>query len=124
MQRLFSAFPGSWPGFGLLVIRMSLAFQLIIMGYHHTLLIQPIGHTAEQLSLFALAGCLVLGIATPYVAALQVVVALWAGWVDHGTLWLHWSQAGVTAGLAMTGPGAWSVDALIFGRRRVEIPRR
>jgi hypothetical protein len=29
---------------------------------------------------------------------------------------------GVT--LAMLGPGAWSVDARLFGRKRIQIPQR
>jgi putative oxidoreductase len=28
------------------------------------------------------------------------------------------------AALAMLGPGAWSVDARLFGRKRIHIPQR
>jgi len=28
------------------------------------------------------------------------------------------------AALAMLGPGAWSVDARLFGRKRIQIPLR
>jgi putative oxidoreductase len=42
-------------------------------------------------------------------------------------VWIHFLLAVMCAGLAMLGPGAWSVDAYLFGRRRFDIgdrPRR
>jgi hypothetical protein len=30
--------------------------------------------------------------------------------------------AALGAALAMVGPGAWSVDALLFGRKHIDIP--
>ena len=35
--------------------------------------------------------------------------------------WIHLFLAVITAGLAMVGPGAWSIDARLFGRSRFEI---
>jgi uncharacterized membrane protein YphA (DoxX/SURF4 family) len=32
--------------------------------------------------------------------------------------------AALGAALAMIGPGAWSVDARLFGRKRIRIPQR
>jgi putative oxidoreductase len=29
----------------------------------------------------------------------------------------------ISATIAMIGPGAWSLDARLFGRKRIEIPR-
>ena len=97
MQRLFSTFPNAWPGFGLLIVRLSLAFPLVFMAYEHGLVLQPLPRIAQQLLTLALAGCLVSGIATPYAAALQVAVSMWAGCVDHGASWLYWSLAGASA---------------------------
>jgi len=35
--------------------------------------------------------------------------------------WMHVRLGALGAALAMLGPGAWSVDAHIFGRKRIEI---
>jgi hypothetical protein len=37
---------------------------------------------------------------------------------------MHILLAALGAGLAMIGPGAWSVDARLFGRKRIRIPQR
>jgi putative oxidoreductase len=38
--------------------------------------------------------------------------------------WLHILLAVLTAGVAMLGPGAWSIDARLFGRKRFDIGGR
>jgi hypothetical protein len=35
--------------------------------------------------------------------------------------WMHVRLGALGAALAMLGPGAWSVDARLFGRKRIEI---
>jgi uncharacterized membrane protein YphA (DoxX/SURF4 family) len=68
-----------------------------------------------------LSALLLLGLLTPFVAtltlALQLVFA--AGLYRPGELSLV--LAGMSLSLALSGPGAWSIDARLFGRRRVEI---
>ena len=41
---------------------------------------------------------------------------------SNGTM--HIVLAALGAALAMIGPGAWSVDARLFGRKRIRIPQR
>jgi putative oxidoreductase len=36
---------------------------------------------------------------------------------------IHLLLAVLAVSVAMLGPGAWSVDARLFGRRRIDIPR-
>ena len=38
--------------------------------------------------------------------------------------WIHILLATLGASLAMLGPGAWSLDARLFGRKRIQIPQR
>ena len=38
--------------------------------------------------------------------------------------WMHILLASLGAALAMLGPGAWSMDARLFGRKRIQIPQR
>ena len=37
---------------------------------------------------------------------------------------MHILLAALGAALAMIGPGAWSLDARLFGRKRIRIPQR
>jgi uncharacterized membrane protein YphA (DoxX/SURF4 family) len=38
--------------------------------------------------------------------------------------WKHILLGALGIALAMLGPGAWSVDARLFGRKRIQIPLR
>lgn len=38
--------------------------------------------------------------------------------------WMHILHGALGVALAMLGPGAWSVDARLFGRKRIQIQRR
>ena len=118
MQRLFSTFPGSWPGFGLLLLRGSVAFAVVSIACRCTISIQSFGLA------LAIAACLLLGVVTPIAAGAQVLVSLWSVYADADPHRTSWFLAGVCAGLMMIGPGAWSVDALRFGRKRIEVRRR
>jgi uncharacterized membrane protein YphA (DoxX/SURF4 family) len=37
--------------------------------------------------------------------------------------WIHMLVAMLSVSLAMLGPGAWSIDARLFGRQRFDIDR-
>jgi putative oxidoreductase len=37
--------------------------------------------------------------------------------------WIHIFLGVLSIGLAMLGPGAWSIDARLFGRKRFDIDR-
>ncbi len=46
-------------------------------------------------------------------------LTLWCLVSVNGDPWAHILLAAVAAGLAMPGPGAWSIDARLFGRKRL-----
>jgi hypothetical protein len=60
--------------------------------------------------------------------ALAAIVKVWMaflGYFSHsGDPWIFIVQAVLSAVLAMVGPGAWSIDARLFGRKRIDIPER
>ena len=60
---------------------------------------------------------LLAGFATPVAAPLIVAISLLFGGCGLLEAWLPFIGAGVS--LMMLGPGAWSVDAQIFGRKRL-----
>ena len=118
MQRLFSTFANSWPGFGLLVQRLFTGVALLhnVLAQLETptpgLMIPET--TGAVLGLFILAG-----LWTPVVGALVAVVEFWlvlAGGVD---IWMSLMLAVFGGTLAMIGPGAWSIDARLFGRKHI-----
>jgi putative oxidoreductase len=51
------------------------------------------------------------------------ILELWTGFSDLN-FWPSITTSAIAAGLAMLGPGAWSVDARMFGRKRISIGRR
>lgn len=67
---------------------------------------------------------LLIGLWTPVVGAVIAASELWivfSGGSDPSTPIV---LATLGAALAMIGPGAWSIDAHLFGRKHFEIPER
>ena len=95
-----------------------------------TVLAQTMGYvTASQLTvanwvlvalLVASAACLVLGLVTPVAAVLIGVTSLVVGFSTAGDSVLDIAVLSVV--IALLGPGAFSIDARMFGRREILIP--
>jgi uncharacterized membrane protein YphA (DoxX/SURF4 family) len=66
---------------------------------------------------------LVGGLWTPTAAAVVAIIEVW-GLVSGSGGWGSGLVATITVALALTGPGAWSVDAQLRGWRRIQIPPR
>ena len=71
---------------------------------------------------------LLLGLWTPVAGIAVAIDELWIAFSPPVALlsdrWLHILLAILVAAVAMLGPGAWSVDARLFGRQRFEIDGR
>jgi uncharacterized membrane protein YphA (DoxX/SURF4 family) len=79
---------------------------------------------AHQALAITLGLFLFVGLWTPIAGALVAIVELWGAFsgIDHlrsGVL-----LATLGAALALLGPGVWSVDARLFGRKRIDIRDR
>jgi uncharacterized membrane protein YphA (DoxX/SURF4 family) len=59
------------------------------------------------------------GLWTPIAGSALSVVTLWSAFSEYGDFWAQILLATMAAALAMLGPGAWSVDARLFGRKRL-----
>jgi hypothetical protein len=69
----------------------------------------------------ACAGILLLvGLWTPVVGTLIAVVELWIALTHAGDPWIPIVLATLGGTAAMIGPGAWSIDARLFGRKHIE----
>ena len=124
MQRLFSTFPEGWPGIGLVFLRTVAAILPMQQGIAG-LLTTPLGMPAiGQLVTAAAAALLLVGLWTPVAGVLLGVVELCLAFSHSIDPWMHILLASLGAALAMLGPGAWSMDARLFGRKRIQIPHR
>jgi len=119
VQRLFSTFASGWPGTGLLLQRILTAILLVRLG-----VIELIGSSAPSSWIPQLIGSfagilLLAGLWTPVVGTLIAVIELWTALTHPGDPWnsIVLATLGVTA--AMIGPGAWSLDARLFGRKHI-----
>jgi len=125
VQRLFSTFPGGAPGVGLLLLRLCLSLTLIYFG-----LPDVAGKLSEPLTLNLLAAAgaifVLAGLWTPVVGTLISLDEIWiAVHLDpwRPPAWIHVLLTLVSASVVMLGPGAWSIDARLFGRKRFDIDR-
>lgn len=66
----------------------------------------------------------IIGLWTPIFAALAAIDSAWHGFASPPEAAFYVLLTTLTVALALLGPGAWSVDARLFGWRRVEIPPR
>lgn len=121
MGRLFWTFPDGLPGAGLLLLRLALSSVLLT----RWLVAWPTGSllvialcVAESLA--ALLLC--LGLGTPVWAAAITIVELWRAYANPPAFPMHLLLAALGAALALLGPGAHSIDACMFGWRRINVP--
>jgi hypothetical protein len=117
MQRLFSMFPLGSAGIALVLLRLSAAGMLLTISF-------PQAEVTSSEWAFAglalLAAFLVLGVFTPILCILCCSLEIAALISLRGALALHLVFAIVdTAALGLLGPGGYSLDARMFGRRRV-----
>ena len=70
------------------------------------------------------AALLLVGLWTPVAGVLMAVAELCLVLSHASDPWMHVRLGALAAALAMLGPGAWSVDAHLFGRKRIQISDR
>ena len=123
MQRLFSTFPEGWPGTGLLFLRA----VAVIPSVQHAIagiVTAPLPALTAHLVAACAAALLLVGFGTPVAGVLMAVAELSLAFSHSHDPWIHILLGALGAALAMLGPGAWSVDARLFGRKRIQIPQR
>ncbi len=108
-----------------MLLRLGVGIALVSLGINGTFRAQgePIGIARD---LIAVAGgvFLLVGLWAPVMGALVALDELWIAFSVYSSQpddrWIHIFLAVLTAGVAMLGPGAWSIDARLFGRKRID----
>jgi putative oxidoreductase len=119
LQRLFSTFASGFPGIGLLLQRLitSVAVGCSMFSRFHG------APQHDSVALLLIDGgaalLLLLGLWTPVAGAVIASCELWFLVSGGEEFWLSLILATLGATLAMIGPGALSVDALLFGRKQI-----
>jgi putative oxidoreductase len=125
VQRLFSTFANGWPGKGLLLLRVITGAMLIDFGLANLHEDIPLQTAAPQIVAGTAGVFLLVGLWTPVAGTVAAVVKLWIAFTRFSTHtgdpWIAVLQAALGAALAMIGPGAWSVDSRLFGRKHIDL---
>jgi uncharacterized membrane protein YphA (DoxX/SURF4 family) len=131
LQRFFLAFPGGWPGIALLLLRAALGLTVLAQGrfYLRVADSSPSGWTVALTAILA-GGLLVIGFLTPVAGSMVGVVAVGiflavlpasAPTLFDSSVTVMFAATMLLA-IVILGPGAFSVDARLFGRREIIIP--
>jgi putative oxidoreductase len=123
VQRLFSTFAEGWPGFGLLLQRILTSAVLLYFGGTHLVGATSLGPSLPYL-FAAFAGVLLLfGLWTPLAGTAIALVEVWIFLARSGNSLIAIMLVNLGATAAMIGPGVWSIDARLYGRKRIEPSR-
>lgn len=135
MRGFTTSFPRGGAGAGLLLLRAAVALQLLLEAFAAgapcwwpmaTPASWPLVQLAAALAIplaILLAVLLALGMLTPVAGAISAVFQLSclgsAGWAQAPPYII---AAATATALVLLGPGAYSADARLFGRRRLVLP--
>jgi putative oxidoreductase len=124
LRRLYSTFAGGWPGVGLLLMRVIVGSALVAQSHSILWSDPPLRILLTSAILVGSGILLIPGLWTPVAGTLVAIVEIFQVLTSVGDPWVPLLLATIAGALAMLGPGLWSVDAHLFGWRRVEAPPR
>jgi uncharacterized membrane protein YphA (DoxX/SURF4 family) len=129
---MFPTFPGGWPGVGLLLLRVAVVVTVLAQCIAYAVDWHHLGLVTAAVGFLAIASSvsLLIGYLTPFSAVLVALTSL-------GTA-LSWFPAPnpnlfdtklatalatvIAVAIICLGPGAFSLDGRLFGRREITIP--
>jgi len=116
-------FPQGGPGIALVLLRVSVAAIMLINAARHPLVS---AHRLLLAFVVLIALSLIIGFLTPYLSVIACVAAIANLLIGPNSGYLICVVLLIdAAALALLGPGAYSLDARLFGRRvTVVTPRR
>ena len=121
LRRLFSSFADGWPGAGLLCLRLVAGVVLIARGLTILGTGPPLEAAVPEIVAMVGGILLIAGLWTPIAGSGVAVLELWNIVTGRGDPWMNVLLGTLGVALALLGPGAWSVDARLFGWKRMDI---
>lgn len=132
LQRLFSTFPGGRPGIGLLLLRAVIALTASAEGIFYFSGVPNLLWDRWLLGFSLTIGgaALLIGFLTPFAGLLLTLCFLgtvfsWfpqPSWSLHDTRLIDFALVVTCVSIALLGPGAFSLDGRLFGRREIVFP--
>jgi putative oxidoreductase len=123
MRRLFSSFARGWPGIGLLLLRIASAGFLIAYGVEQCRAGLPTGSLLVGLFAIVDGVFLATGLWTPIAGPLVIALSTWGIFLQHEDPRPGILLAAIGAALALVGPGSLSIDARLFGWKRIDLEK-
>jgi putative oxidoreductase len=124
LRRLYSTFAGGWPGTGLLLLRLVIGSSLVVRAASKLRIDPPLNVTIPAVLAIGAGILLVAGLWTPIVGTSVALIEIWKMIMLPGDKWVWLLLGTAGAALAMLGPGLWSIDARLFGWKRIEASPR
>jgi len=132
LHRLFSAFPAGLPGVGLLLLRVVVGATLVAHGSLCLLSSERMTFLLSVISAILLlsGACLLIGFLTPILSLLACLecFGIAFSWFPPPLMSSFDSKLAlapilaISAAIALLGPGAFSLDARLFGWKEIVIP--
>ena len=124
LRRLFSTFAQGWPGAGLFLMRLVLGTVLIWRAVGRLSSDPSTNLTVLSVLLIGAGLLLLVGLWTPVAATLVAAIELWKIYSKLGDPWIYLLLTTIAVAIAMLGPGFLSVDARLYGWKRIDPPAR
>jgi putative oxidoreductase len=123
MRRLFSSFARGWPGVGLFLLRIVSGGFLIVDGIEKCRAGLSVGSLMAGLFAMVDGTLLAAGLWTPIAGPLVIVLSTLGIFVQHEDPHPGILLAAIGLALALVGPGALSLDAWLFGWKRIDLEK-
>jgi uncharacterized membrane protein YphA (DoxX/SURF4 family) len=109
---------------GLLILRVATGTAILARGLSELTAVQPVRPPILEVTAIIAGALLCVGLWTPVSGGLVAAFEFWALITKSGDPWSNILLAATCVALAMIGPGVWSLDARLFGWRRVVLRDR
>ena len=106
-------------------MRLVIGSTLVVRAASKLWIDPPLNVTIIAVLSLAAGILLIAGLWTPVVGILVALIEVWKMIMLPGDKWVWLLLGTAGAALAMLGPGLWSIDARLFGWKRIEtLPRK